>query len=49
MTRSRSLLHSTTGLLTIMAVALFLLLSEAFGNGLLAGPRWNSAHWVDSL
>ena len=48
MTDTRTLSRSTTGGLTAIAAALFLLLSGAFGSGLLTGPLWNGANWVNS-
>lgn len=48
MTRTSTLSRSTTWMLTVIAAGLFLLLSAAFGKGLLTGPLWNASDWVDS-
>jgi thiosulfate dehydrogenase [quinone] large subunit len=48
MTHKRSLSRSTTWALTAGAAALFLLLSGAFGSGLLTGPLWNGDNWANS-
>jgi thiosulfate dehydrogenase [quinone] large subunit len=48
MARTRYRSRSWTWLLTAIGAALFLLLSAAFGSGLLTGPLWNAASWMDS-
>jgi thiosulfate dehydrogenase [quinone] large subunit len=48
MTRTSTLSRSTTLILTAIAAGLFLLLSGAFGKGLLSGPIWHEGDWVDS-
>jgi thiosulfate dehydrogenase [quinone] large subunit len=48
MTRTIPTFRAMTWLLPAIAAALFLLLCAAFGAGLLAGPLWNGARWVDS-
>lgn len=48
MTRTSTLSRLTTAVLTAIAAGIFLLLSGAFGTGLLSGPLWSSSDWVDS-
>src|SRR5581483_5207791 len=44
----RTVTRATTWALAAVAAALFLLLCGAFGNGLVVGPFWNGARWLDS-
>jgi thiosulfate dehydrogenase (quinone) large subunit len=48
MTRTTTLTRATTFVMTVVAAALFVVLCAAFGDGLLIGPIWNSARWLDS-
>ncbi len=48
MDTSTSITSSTTYALTAVATILFLALSWLFGDGLLTGPLWNGASWIDS-
>jgi thiosulfate dehydrogenase [quinone] large subunit len=48
MTPTISITRSTTVVLAVAAATLFLVLCGAFGADMLAGPLWNSAHWLNS-
>ncbi|HEU5433442.1 MAG TPA: hypothetical protein VFU81_17385, partial [Thermomicrobiales bacterium] len=48
MPRTITVTRWTTWALAASAATLFLLLCAAFGTGLLAGPFWNEARWLDS-
>ncbi|HEU0115428.1 MAG TPA: hypothetical protein VFQ80_12160 [Thermomicrobiales bacterium] len=48
MPRTYAITRWTTWALAAAAAALYLLLCAAFGHGLLGGPLWNDARWLDS-
>lgn len=48
MNRTATVTKSSTYTLTAIAVVVFILLSWIFADGLLVGPLWNAASWVES-